>query len=124
MINGVNETMTENLIPNEVADILPATVKQALLKMDDATQHSFLEEFKRKRKSTGKAYMFLLLGYFHNIYIGRGVGMWLLQIVLIAAAGAGLIWAIVDAFKMPTIIRNLNADIAKDIIRDIKIINT
>lgn len=115
--------MTENLIPNKVADILPSTVKHALLKTKTETQHAFLEEFDRKKKSTTKAYLFLLLGYFHNIYLGRGVGMWLLQVILIPVFGAGLIWAIVDAFKMPKMIRNLNADLAKDIMRDIKIMD-
>ena len=44
-------------LPASVVDRLPTIVKRQLAAMSSASQDEFLEEFKRKRKSVGLAYV-------------------------------------------------------------------
>jgi len=112
--------MSENLIPSDVLDSLPSMVKHSLLKMSDTEQLGFTEEYKRKRKKASKAYLMWILVYAHNIYLERGVGMWILQ-MLACACVVGIPWVLYDLFIIPSKVRELNSDVAKEILRDIKI---
>jgi hypothetical protein len=55
-------TTTNKLyISASIADALPAMVKNELAKMSAQRQAEFVEEYKRKKKSVGFAYLFLVL---------------------------------------------------------------
>ena len=112
--------MSENLIPSNVLDSLPSVVRHALLKLSDTDQMSFVEEYKRKRKSIAVGYVMWILFSAHNVYLDRGIGMWLLQVIACACV-VGIPWVLYDLFVIPSKIRELNNDIAKEILRDIKI---
>lgn len=114
--------MSTLAIEPSLADGLPTVVKASLAGMSDLAQQQFAEEYGRKRRSVGFAYLTSLL-YLHYAYVGR-VGMTLLMwLAAICSFGVlGLIWWVIDLFRMPGIVRNRNADIATAILRDQKII--
>jgi hypothetical protein len=110
---------TTNLIPASISDNLPAMVKNEVVKLPAQKQEEFVEEYRRKAKSTGVAYLLWFLLGFHYIYVKK----WGIQF-LYWVTGAGLfIWAIVDLFRMPAIVRDYNKDIAIDVLRNLKAIS-
>lgn len=113
--------MQESLIENKILDQLPESVRQSLLKLDLQKQGHFVDDYKRKRKRISTCYFTWILFYAHNIYLDRGVGMWFLQ-VLACLTIVGALWVIYDLFVIPRKVRELNEDIAKGILRDIKIL--
>ena len=107
-------------IDPSVANILPSMVKESLASMPAAKQQQFMEEYNRKKKSTGLAYFFLLLclgmpyGY---------LGKWGLQIAY-WITGCGLcIWGIYLLFTLPGVVKDTNRDIATQIVRDLKMMS-
>ncbi len=53
---------------------LPMIVKQELKKLTPEKQHGFIEEYKRKAKSKGTAYILWFLLGFHYIYFKFSFG--------------------------------------------------
>ena len=107
-------------IDPSVANILPSMVKESLASMPAAKQQQFMEEYNRKKKSTGLAYFFLLLclgmpyGY---------LGKWGLQIAY-WLTGCGLcLWGIYLLFALPGVVKDTNRDIATQIVRDLKMMS-
>ena len=109
-------------VPASIADQLPSTVKTQLAKMTAEQQSQFVEEFKRKAKSksTGIA-LAILLGW-HYAYLNR----WGLQFLLwiSCALAVGFIWWFVDLFRVSGMITDWNKDVATEILRDMKIIQS
>lgn len=108
------------LIPASVADHLPSTVKSQLQKMGPDQQSQFLEEFRRKAKSPGMGLLALFLLGWHYAYLGK----WGRQILLWASAFAliGVVWWIIDLFRVTDMVHDYNKDIATDVMRDMKIL--
>ncbi|MBP3849363.1 MAG: TM2 domain-containing protein [Prevotella sp.] len=130
-VNANEEQMASNnskqegpglIIEASIANILPSMVKEALSKMSESKQQQFVEEFKRKKKSTGVAYFFLLLclgmpyGY---------LGKWGLQFAywLCLAIFIGFFWMLYLLFALPGLVRDTNRDIATQIVRDLKVMS-
>lgn len=115
-------TATGLQIENSLADGLPSMVRTELARMPGGAQSQFAEEYRRKRKSVALAYVLSLL-YLHYAYVGR-IGMTLLMwlVAIISLGIFGVIWWIIDLFRMPGIVGNRNKDIAMEILRDQKII--
>lgn len=106
------------LIPPSIHDDLPAVVRNELAALPPHSLEAFLEEYRRKTKSTGAAYVFWLLLGAHYAYVGK----WGLFLLYWFTAGGFLIWAIVDIFRMPGIVRDYNKDVAVDVLRSLKAI--
>ncbi len=107
-----------NLVPASIADSLPAMVRNELANLSAQKQEEFVEEYKRKAKSTGAAYVLWLLLGWHYVYLRK----WGIQILFWLTAGGFLIWWIVDLFRIPGLIRDYNKDIAVDVLRNLKTI--
>jgi hypothetical protein len=108
-----------NLIPPSISEELPSMVRNELSKLSPQKQEEFLEEYKRKRKSVAWAYVAWLFGL-HYAYLSR----WGL-LILYWLTGAGfLIWAIVDLFRIPSLVRNYNKDVAVNVMRNLKAISS
>ncbi|MGB2800392.1 MAG: TM2 domain-containing protein [Dehalococcoidia bacterium] len=112
--------MPRSLIPVSVADLLPAMVRGQLAKLPAEQQAEFVEEFRRKRKSTGLAYLLWFIIGLHYVYLGK-LG-W--QIFYWLTFGGFLIWMFIDIFRMPSMVRNYNRDVAVDVFRTLKIITS
>ena len=108
------------LIPKSMQDNLPAMVRNELANLSAQKQEEFVEEFRRKSKKPGVCYIVWFLLGWHYIYLGK----WGIQF-LYWLTGAGLfIWAIVDLFRIPGMVRNYNKDVATDILRNLKAISS
>lgn len=115
--------MTENqnisYIPASIADRVPSMVRNELSKMSAQNQEEFVEEFKRKSKSIGLAYLLLIFVFaLHYGYVRK----WGLQVLFWLTGGGLFIWWLVDLFRIPGIIRDYNKDTATDIMRNLKAI--
>jgi hypothetical protein len=121
---GTNPSERALLLPVSVEKNLPAMVRTELAKLPPAQQSEFLEEYQRKAKSLGVSYLVSLL-YCHYGYLGRWgmtVIMWLVGLVSFGVLG--LIWWIVDLFRMPGLVRDRNRDAALEVLRNMKAIRS
>lgn len=104
-------------ISASIADDLPSMVKNELAKMPAQKQEEFVEEYKRKEKSLGTAYLFLVIVLgMHYGYLGK----WGLQAVFWLTGGGFLIWWFIDLFRLPGLVKNYNKDTATDTMRNLK----
>lgn len=107
------------MIEPSIAHMLPMMVKTELSKLDENSQAAFVEEFKRKRKSLGWAYFFLLVclgmsyGYLHK---------WGMQVVYWITFAGFSVWFFILLFKLPSMVEDYNKDIALEVLRDMKIV--
>jgi hypothetical protein len=104
-------------ISSSIADNLPSMVRNELAKMSAQKQEEFVEEYKRKSKSLGFAYLFLVFVFsIHYGYLGK----WGLQIVFWLTGGGFLVWWFIDLFRLPGLVKDYNKDIATDVMRNLK----
>jgi len=104
-------------ISASVTDSLPSMVQNELAKMPAQKQEEFVEEYKRKAKSLGVAYLFLIIVLaMHYGYLRK----WGLQVVFWLTGGGFLIWWFIDLFRLPGLVKNYNKDIATDTFRNLK----
>jgi len=108
------------LVPRSIVNSLPAMVRNELAKMSAQKQEEFTEEFKRKGKTIGMAYLWLFIFAVHYGYMGN----WGIQILFWLTCGGMWVWWVIDLFRVPGMIRNMNKDIATDIMRNLKAIST
>ncbi|MDE6646212.1 MAG: hypothetical protein K2K03_00010 [Prevotella sp.] len=107
-------------VESSIVDILPSIVREGLTKLPESKQSQFVEEFKRKKKSVGMAYFFLLIclgmpyGY---------VGKWGLQWVYWFTGAGFLLWLLYLLFALPGVVKDRNRDIAMEIFRDIRVMS-
>lgn len=87
---------------------LPLFVRNELSNWPVNRQHEFLEEYSRKKKSVGLAYLLWLLLGWHYAYVGK----WGLLALYILSVGGFFVWMLIDIFRMPGIIREYNRDLA------------
>lgn len=93
---------------------LPAMVITELERLSDREQAAWLEEYERRAKSLGIAYVFWVLAGLHYAYRGK----WVVQLLFWCTVGGCLVWWFVDAFRMPGIIRDANRDVAIAVLKD------
>jgi len=110
------------IIESSIADVLPFMVKDALSKMSEGKQSQFVDEYKRKKKSTALAYFFLILCFGCPYgYLGRWgiqIGYWISLFVFV-----GFLWFIYLLFALPGIVKDANGEIATQIVRDMKVMS-
>lgn len=106
------------LVPQSILDNLPTMVRHELASLPPQRQQEFVEEFKRKAKSTGTAYVLWFFLGWHYMYQGK----WGTQVLYWVTAAGLFIWAIVDLFRIPGLIRDYNKDVAMDTLRNLKAI--
>ena len=95
----------------KTVDKLPASVQNLVKKMDASDKNAFLLEFNQRKKSTFFSYILWPLGALYYAY-NKKIG---LQFVFWITFGGGLIWWIVDLFRMPFIVEQANSQIAREI---------
>ncbi len=108
-------TINSDLLPRSVTDNLSSMVRNELVKLSAQKQEEFVEEYRRKSKSKGTAYLLWFFGL-HYAYLGKW-GMFILFLVTLAGF---FIWWFVDLFRVGGMIEDYNKDIATDIFRNMK----
>jgi len=116
---GARERRTA-YIPESISDKLPSMVRVELSKLTPEKQSLFLEEFRRKKKNTGIAYLLWFIIGLHYIYLGK-IGWQFFYWITLGGIG---VWAFIDLFRIPGMVNNNNRDVAIDVIRDLKVISS
>ncbi len=108
-----------NLIPPSISEKLPAMVRNELGKVSPQKQEEFIEEYRRKTKSCGVAYILWFLLGWHYIYLRK----WGLQFLFWVTLGGFVFWWLVDLFRVPGLIDDYNKDVATDVMRNLKAVS-
>lgn len=99
---------------------LPTMVKEQVLALPEGSQSAFFEEYTRRRKLTILGYLCWLALGCHYAYIG---GKWSAQIIFWLSwlsIVIGLVWWIIDFFRIPAMVRNHNRDAAIGALQDLR----
>lgn len=112
------DDVSKDIIPIERGyyDDLPATVRQALLKLPHVLQTEFLEEYRIHFRHLGISYLLWLIPppfSSHYLYIRR----WFAQVLYFATIGGFFIWWIADFFRMPQIVKEKNRKTARKLLK-------
>lgn len=105
------------LLASAEARDLPAMVRSELAQLSQQRQEEFLERFRSRRKSRGWAWLLWFLGW-QFAYFRE----WGLQILFLVGLFfvVGLVWWVVEAFKVNDRVRQRNAERAIEALRDLK----
>lgn len=101
-----------------VSDKLPSMVKNNLDKLSKDKQNEFWEEYRRKRKSSTICYLLWIIGW-HYAYVGK----WGVQVLFWVSIYGFLIWWLIDIVRVVSLVREYNADLSKEILKDLKTIS-
>jgi len=100
------------LIPQEVLDDLAGDVWAEVVRLPVASQQWFVVEFRNRRKSRSVAYLLAFALGVHYIYLGERRTQ-----LLFWLTGGGLgIWAILDLWRIPRLVREKNRLIARELL--------
>ena len=103
-------------VSNVVLDTLPSSLNQALGQLTDAQQAMFEEEYKRKMKPPMKMQLLAIFFPIQHFLMGKtgsGILFWI-------TLGGFWIWWIIDMFTIGSRVRDFNEDIARTLLRDMK----
>jgi len=108
------------MIPREIADILPLVVKTELTKLPANRQEEFVQEYTRKMKKMGTAYLCWFIFGIHYFYLGKNSTQWIFWCTF----GGIWVWWLIDAARLQNIVNDMNRDLAINVLRDIKLISS
>ena len=111
--------MADYSIPPSIDRELPPAVRRSLAGSDSGTQEDFLSEYQRTKRAVGVGYLLWLFLGWHYAYVGR----WGIQFLYWLTGGGLLVWAFIDLFRMPSIIRTYNQDKAVEAMRNVKMLH-
>jgi len=104
------------LVDNGYYEDLPATVRQALLKLPRILQVEFLEEYRIRFRHLGISYLLWLIPppfSSHYLYNHR----WFMQVLHFLTCGGFFIWWLVDFFRMPQLVKENNRKTARKLLK-------
>lgn len=105
-------------ISGSIINNLSPMIKYELAKWPVQKQDMFVEEYRKRTKSVGIAYLFLIIILsLHYGYLRK----WGIQVLFWITGGGLGIWWLIDLFRLPGLVKNYNNDIAIDTIKDLKI---
>jgi len=96
---------------------LPPSVQHVVAQMDARSQAAFFNEYARRKKSTVVGWILWFPFGFHYIY-ARKVGLQFLYWFTLDGLG---IWMLIDLFRMPSIIRGVNEQIAREVLQTLHV---
>ena len=98
---------------SRTVEALPPSIQHVVANMDAESQNAFFNEYEGKKKKKSVGWIAWLLIGWHYLYAGK-VG---LQFAFWFTLGGFGIWWLVDLFRMPSIIRSANEQIARNAIQ-------
>ena len=90
---------------------LPPSIQSVVAKMSEIEQNAFLLEYNKRKKSIFMSYILWICFGLHYAY-NKKIS---LQFVFWFTLGGFFFWAFIDLFRMPSIVRDANAIIAREI---------
>ncbi len=123
-MDTINQPEVEKATPRvfidkSILDSMPSVVKGNLSTLSEMEQSMFVEEYNRKKKSVGLAYLCHIFffscsyGYLHK---------WGLQILYWLTGAGFLIWFLIRLFTIPGSVRTYNQDVAIEAMRNVKLL--
>ncbi len=98
---------------------LPPSVARAVSLMDPSSQAAFFAEYQQNSKSLATAYILWLLFGLHYLYF-RKIGVqflfWLSSLI-----GIGIIWWLIDLFRLPSIRREYLNQVARTALQTLEV---
>ena len=111
-------TMSESPIPESILTLLPASVIKGLGELSREKQEKFLELYRKRSKRIVIEYLrWIIFPYQHYAYLEQNLQM---AIYLLSVGGLG-VWAIIDLFRMPKMVRKYNREAARIALADVSI---
>ena len=95
---------------------LPKMVQSELSTLSQSAHNAFVEEYNRRSKSVGVGYLLWLFLGWHYAYLGK----WGVQLLYWLSIGGLFIWCFIDLFRVPSMVRDYNKDVAIDVLRDLR----
>ena len=95
-------------------------VRHELERLDAQRQDEFLQEYRRKRKSVGAAYLLWLFLGWHYAYLGK----WGVQVLFWLTVGGVGVWWLIDLFRVPGMVADTNKDRATAVLVNLKAISS
>lgn len=114
----MEKDQTEMLISSDIRKDLPEMVTSSLRDMKQQDQNIFIEEFCRRRRTVGLGYLLWFLG-FHYAYYKKWALLILFWVSCILIFG--IVWWVVDAFRIKSMTKTYNQDAAIDVMKDLKL---
>lgn len=112
--------MSENLIPQNILNEISSSAKSSLIKLPEEQQNFFIEEYSKKKKDPTLMLVLAILFPIQLFLLGKtglGVAYWL------TGGGCG-VWWIIELFLTNKRTKEYNEELATQILRNIKIINS
>jgi hypothetical protein len=105
------------LLPWTVVEQLPVGIQYSLAEMPPEAQDAFWDEYRRRARKVGVAYLFWFLLGSHYAYLGRWWRQWFFWMT----AGGVFIWWFVDFFRLPRLVEEYNRDAAMTALRMLRL---
>jgi len=105
----------QHLIPLEIMQELPFAVNHQLQELPEIVQADFLKKYKKLSKSMTLTYFLHFFAPVHYLYLGKFLTQFLYWITF---GGMG-IWAIIDIFRIPDMVKRYNERIADRCLREV-----
>lgn len=99
-------------------NMYPAMVRDELVKLTERQQATFSQEYRRRSKSIGVAYLLWLCLGWHYAYLGR----WGTQILYWLTAGGLGLWILIDLFRLASVVGSYNRTVAVGVMKDLQAI--
>ena len=123
-MDTINQPEVEKATPRvfidqSILDSMPSIVKGNLSTLSEMEQSMFVEEYNRKKKSVGLAYLCHIFffscsyGYLHK---------WGLQILYWLTGAGVFLWFLIRLFTIPGSVRAYNQDVAIEAMRNVKLL--
>ncbi len=90
---------------------MPVSLRPMFASLEPATQIAVKADYDRRAKSLVIAYTAWLFMGWHYLYLRR-VG---LQFAFWLTLGGFAVWWLIDAFRLPGIVRSMNEDVAREL---------
>ena len=107
------------VIEESIVKNLPVLLKEPLSKMPEEKQSIFVEEFKKRSKNSGIMITLAILFPIQLFLLGK-IGLGILYYLTFGGLG---VWWILEIFLTPKRVREFNADVGTQILRDMKLMS-
>ena len=114
----MSEVMSQSPIPQSLLNKFSKGVRDGVTDLPREKQEEFLELYRKRSKSIVIAYLrWIILPYQHYAYLELNLQM---AIYLLSLGGLG-VWAIIDLFRIPKMVRKYNREAARIALADVSI---
>lgn len=107
--------LSDSIIPIDIQRELPFAVNAQVASLPEEVQREFLQEYRRRAKNIIIPYILHFFVPAHYLYLDKLVMQLLFWFTL---GGLGL-WWFIDIFRIPSLVKRRNAEIADEVLRDL-----